>query len=57
MLSHYEALRNHEGRYPVTLEVVYGHALAPAVDQGIAVDTAGEALVPLDMIGLKKREH
>jgi malonyl-CoA O-methyltransferase len=48
MVRAYEELRDEQGRFPVSYEVVYGHALRPAVVSG---DSEGVVKIPLS--GLK----
>lgn len=42
MLKHYESLRDPKGFYPVTLEIVYGHAWGSG--------NPGEVLIPIDQL-------
>ena len=56
MLQHYETLRNDAGRFPVTFEIIYGHALAPDLSQTVTANASGEAVFPIDMIGVHQQK-
>ena len=49
MLKAYDAYRDPAGRYPVTMEVVYGHAWAGEPNPGVAI-SGGEARFPLSRL-------
>ena len=48
MLKSYEAQRNESGTFPVTLEVIYGHAFGAEFNQ--CKNNQGEAFIPVDKI-------
>ena len=49
MLAAYNAHRDPAGRYPVTMEVIYGHAWAGEPDPGVSI-SGGEARFPLSRL-------
>jgi malonyl-CoA O-methyltransferase len=51
MVRAYEELRDERGRFPLSYEVVYGHALRPAVVSG---DSEGVVKIPLSGLKLSK---
>ncbi len=51
MVEAYEELRDEEGRFPLSYEVVYGHALRPAAISG---DSEGVVKIPLSGLKLSK---
>ena len=49
MLAAYNAFRDPGGRYPVTMEVIYGHAWAGEPDPGVSI-SGGEARFPVSRL-------
>ena len=58
MEAYYASLRDDRGRYPVTFEIVYGHALAPKMTIDSSSSEVSEHFVSADQIKvrLKKQE-
>ena len=55
MLSHYEAFRLPDGRYPATWEVLYASAWAPEHGQALRLEGREEASIPIDQIKVRQR--
>ncbi|MGB6975851.1 MAG: malonyl-ACP O-methyltransferase BioC [Gammaproteobacteria bacterium] len=54
-LQAYEPFRQADGVWPVTLEVVYGHAWGPEAITTVRLDEKGEARIPLHAIKMLRR--
>jgi malonyl-CoA O-methyltransferase len=54
MLAAYDTCRDSAARYPVTMEVIYGHAWAGEPDPGVSI-SGGEARFPLSRLKHRSR--
>ncbi len=54
MLAAYDTYRDSAARYPVTMEVIYGHAWAGETDPGVSI-SGGEARFPLSRLKHRSR--
>ncbi len=57
MEAHYASLRDDRGRYPVTFEIVYGHALAPQLPADDSSPKVSEHVVSIDKIKVRSKKQ
>ncbi|MBV54023.1 MAG: hypothetical protein CL816_08225 [Coxiellaceae bacterium] len=57
MLAHYASLRDDRGRYPVTFEIIYGHALAPKTPSDNQSPEMTEHVFSVDQIKVRSNNQ
>ena len=57
MEAHYASLRDDRGRYPVTFEIVYGHALAPQLLVDDPSPKVSEHVVSIDKVTVRSKKQ
>jgi len=55
MIEKYESWRNHHQTLPATVELIYGHAWRGSDEQGMSLQMADEAIIPLHQISRTKK--
>ncbi len=56
MSTHYASLRDERWRYPVTFEIIYGHALAPKERVAETKPQVSESVFPIDQLTVRSHQ-
>ena len=57
MEAHYASLRDDRGRYPVTFEIIYGHAIAPQLPAEGSLPVVSEHVIAIDDITVQSSKQ